>query len=54
LIDEHIVKGIHILKLNILGCDNIEKCIHTGHLSNHGKIVMSKGIARGGGPLVFL
>jgi hypothetical protein len=22
LIDEHIIKDIHILKLNILGCDN--------------------------------
>jgi len=33
---------------------HIEKCIHIGHLSNHGKIVMSKGLARGGGPLVFL
>ena len=33
---------------------HIEKCIHIGHLSNHGKIVMSKGLARGGDPLVFL
>jgi hypothetical protein len=32
LIDEHIVKGIHILKLNILGCDievaNFESSYH--------------------------
>jgi hypothetical protein len=26
LIDEHIVKGIHILKLNILGCDSTFVC----------------------------
>jgi len=28
--------------------------MHIGYLSNHGKIVMSKGLARGGDPLVFL
>jgi len=30
------------------------KCIHIRCLSNHGKIVMSMGLARGGGLLVLL
>jgi hypothetical protein len=28
LIDEHIVKDIHILKLNILGCDSIHNSFY--------------------------
>ena len=32
----------------------MKQILFIGHLSNHGKIVMSMGLARGGGSLVFL
>ena len=47
-------------ELNVLDAANVMlvamsyNCIHIGHLSNHGKIVMRMGLARGGGSLVFL